>query len=44
VIVFFSATGKLTRMFSNVAEIPPMFPKTEGSWQQLAWGEPDDKK
>jgi hypothetical protein len=39
VILFFSAEGKFTRMFSNVADIPPVFPRTAASWQQLAWGE-----
>jgi len=40
VIVFFSAERKLTRMFSNVADIPPMFPQSGRRWQRLAWGEP----
>ncbi len=44
VIVFFSAEGKLTRMFSNVAAIPPIFPSTEATWQRLMWGEPVKKK
>lgn len=39
VILFFSAEGKLTRMFSNVRDIPPVFPRTAASWQQLMWGE-----
>jgi hypothetical protein len=44
VIVFFSAEGKLTRTFSNVAAIPPIFPATEAVWQRLMWGEPVKKK
>lgn len=44
VIVFFSAEGKLTRTFSNVAAIPPTFPATEAIWQRLMWGEPVKKK
>jgi SanA protein len=39
VILFFSAEDKFTRMFSSVAEIPPVFPRTAASWQQLMWGE-----
>lgn len=39
VIVFFSAQGKLTRIFSNLAEIPPLFPQSEAFWQRLMWGE-----
>jgi hypothetical protein len=39
-ILFFSAEGKFTRMFSNVAEIPPIFPSTSARWQRLMWGEP----
>lgn len=35
VIVFFSAEGKLTRMFSNVSVISPMFPGTYASWLRL---------
>jgi hypothetical protein len=41
VIVFFSAERKLTRMFSNITDIPPMFPRSETTWQRLAWGEPE---
>jgi hypothetical protein len=39
VIVFFSAEGKFTRMFSNVVEIPAIFPSTAPVWQRLMWGE-----
>jgi len=38
VIVFFSAEGKFTRVFSNVAEIPEIFPPTAAVWQRLMWG------
>jgi hypothetical protein len=44
VILFFSAEGKFTRMFSNVADIPPIFPQSETSWRRLMWGEPKIKK
>ena len=44
VILFFSAEGKFTRMFSNIADIPPIFPQSETSWQRLMWGEPKIKK
>jgi hypothetical protein len=44
VIVFFSAEGKLTRMFSNVAEISPTFPPTMAAWDRVMWGEPVKKK
>lgn len=38
-IIFFSAEGKLTRMFSNVAEIEPILPPRDYSvWARLAWG------
>ena len=40
IIVFFSAEDKLTRMFSNVSGIAPMFPRNEALWQRLMWGEP----
>jgi hypothetical protein len=43
-ILFFSREGKFTRMFSNVAVIPPIFPSTEATWQRLMWGEPVKKK
>lgn len=35
VIVFFSNEGRLTRIFSNVAAIPPIFPATPRTWQRL---------
>jgi hypothetical protein len=38
VIVYFSAEGKFTRMFSNIADIPPVFPQSAASWQRLLWG------
>ena len=44
VVLFFSAKGKFTRMFSNVADIPPIFPSTEAIWERLMWGEPVKKK
>jgi len=40
VIVYFSGEGKLTRVFSNVASIPPMFPSTSRTWMRLMWGWP----
>jgi hypothetical protein len=39
VILFFSAEGKFTRMFSNIADIPPIFPSTEAAWERMMWGE-----
>ena len=44
VMLFFSAEGKFTRMFSNIADIPPIFPRSEASWHRLMWGEPKLKK
>ncbi len=44
VIVFFSAEGKLTRVLSNVAAIPPIFPASEAVWERLMWGVPDQKQ
>jgi len=44
VILFFSTEGKFTRMFSNIADIPPIFPRSEKTWQRLMWGEPKPKK
>jgi hypothetical protein len=44
VILFFSAEGKFTRMFSNIADIPPIFPQSETSWHRLMWGEPKIKR
>lgn len=38
IIVFFSAEEKLTRVFSNVAEIPAILPPTAAVWQRLMWG------
>jgi hypothetical protein len=37
-LLFFSAEGKFTRMFSNVAEIPAIFPVSSAVWEQLMWG------
>jgi hypothetical protein len=39
VILYFSGEGKFTRMFSNVADISPIFPQSTASWQRLMWGE-----
>jgi hypothetical protein len=39
VILFFSEQGKLIRMFSNVEEIPPIFPTSKEVWFRLAWPE-----
>jgi hypothetical protein len=44
VIVFFSAEGEFTRMFSNVADISPIFPSTMSAWHRLMWGETVNKK
>jgi hypothetical protein len=44
VILFFTAEGKFTRMFSNVAAISPIFPSTERAWRRLIEGEPVRKK
>jgi len=44
VILFFSATGAMTRMFSNVAEIPPSFPASQSAWYGVMWGATDGKK
>jgi hypothetical protein len=43
VILFFSTEGKFTRMFSNIADIPPIFPPSEATWHRL-WVEPKSKK
>lgn len=40
-ILYFTPHGRLTRMFSNVAKIPPIFPRSEASWEHLMWEEPD---
>lgn len=43
-ILYFTPKGKLTRIFSNVEEIPPVFPASEQLWQKVIWGEsPEDK-
>jgi hypothetical protein len=44
VILFFSAEGKFTRMFSNVADIPPIFPSSQAIWERLMWGAPVKSK
>jgi hypothetical protein len=44
VILFFSAEGKFTRMFSNASEIPPIFPANQAIWEGLIWGPPVKKK
>jgi hypothetical protein len=38
VIVFFSGENKFTRMFSNVEEIPAIFPHNRAVWMRLMWG------
>jgi hypothetical protein len=38
VILLFSGKNKFTRMFSNIAEIPPVFPHSERAWMKLMWG------
>jgi hypothetical protein len=39
VIVFFSAQGKLMRIFSNVAGIAPLLsPRSSVTWAWVAWG------
>jgi hypothetical protein len=38
VIVFFSGEDKMTRMLSNVPEIPPIFPHGYAVWMKLMWG------
>ena len=40
VILYFSGTGKLLRVFSNVSEIHPIFPKSAATWEHLMWGVP----
>ena len=35
VIVFFSFDGKLVRAFSNVPELPPIYPKSEKLWDAM---------
>jgi len=38
-IIFFSAEGKLTRMVSNVAEIPAILPPRDYRvWERITWG------
>lgn len=44
VILFFSAEGKFTRMFSNIVEIPPAFPRNQVTWETLMWGVPKTTK
>ncbi len=39
VILLFSGRDKFTRMFSNIAEIPPIFPHSEKAWFKLMWGD-----
>jgi hypothetical protein len=39
VILLFSGKDKFTRMFSNIAEIPPIFPHSDRVWMKLMWGE-----
>jgi hypothetical protein len=35
VIVFYGENGKFIRAFSNVPELPPIFPKSEESWHSM---------
>ena len=35
VIVFYSGNGKFVRAFSNVPELPPIYPKSETFWSQM---------
>ena len=35
VIVFFSGDSKLLRAFSNVPELPPIYPKNEKRWEAM---------
>ncbi len=44
VILYFNADGRFTRMFSNVAQITPIYPTGQRSWQRLMWGKPDAVK
>ncbi|MGP8092931.1 MAG: hypothetical protein ACLP72_06360 [Candidatus Sulfotelmatobacter sp.] len=44
VILFFSAEGKFTRMFSNIADIPRIFPQNRATWERLMWGMPKATK
>jgi hypothetical protein len=44
VILFFFAEGKFTGMFSNIADISPILPRSKASCQRLMWGEPKLKK
>ena len=37
VIVFFSENGKFTRAFSNVSEIPPIYPRSEKLWTRILY-------
>ena len=39
VILYFSGEDRFTRMFSNIADIPPIFPPSTASWLRLMWGE-----
>jgi hypothetical protein len=43
-ILHFSATGAVIRMFSNVAEIPPLFPPSQSTCYGVAWGAKGGKK
>jgi hypothetical protein len=42
VILYFSGEGKFVRMFSNVPNIPPIFPSS-AAWQGMLWPEPGKK-
>ena len=38
VILYFSRRGNFLRMFSNIASIPPIFPRNASEWQKLLLG------
>ena len=39
VILYFSGRGNFIRMFSNIASIPTIFPRSASEWQKLLSGE-----
>lgn len=39
VILLFSGKNRFTRMFSNIAEIPPIFPHSRKVWLKLMWNQ-----
>ena len=44
VILYFSGRGNFIRMFSNIASIPAIFPRSASEWQKLLWGEVANSK